>query len=168
MKRLLWLVLIAAFIAMVLRTFIFEGIYIASDSMLPTLQINDHFFVDKITYNFRQPKKGEIIVFKSPIMDEKDLVKRIIATGGEKVTIENKNIFVNEQKLLEPYTQHTRPDEILKGDKITDLKIPENCFFVLGDNRDESNDSRDWIDPKTGEHIYFIHKNLIKGKIIKF
>ena len=65
MKRLLWLVFIAVFIALALRTFVFEGIYIASDSMLPTLQINDHFFVDKITYNFRQPQKGEIIVFKS-------------------------------------------------------------------------------------------------------
>jgi len=167
-KRLLWLVFIAVFIALALRTFVFEGIYIASDSMLPTLQINDHFFVDKITYNFRQPQKGEIIVFRSPITSEKDLVKRIIAGGSETVTIENKNVFINGNKLDEPYTRHTRPDEILKGDKITDLKIPEKCFFVLGDNRDESNDSRDWLDPKTGEHIYFIHKDFIKGKIIKF
>ncbi|MEW6558249.1 MAG: signal peptidase I [Elusimicrobiota bacterium] len=168
MKRILWLVFVAVFIALILRTFVFEGIYIASDSMLPTLQLNDHFFVDKLTYNFRQPQRGEIIVFKSPVTDEKELVKRIIAVGGDIVTIQNKDVFVNSQKLEEPYTQHTRPDEILKGDKITDLKIPENCFFVLGDNRDESNDSRDWFDSKTGEHIYFIHKDFVKGKIIKF
>lgn len=168
MKRLLWLACIAVLITVVVRTFLFEGIYIASDSMLPTLQINDHFFVDKITYNFRPPEKGEIIVFKSPVCDEKDLVKRIIATAGDTVTVQNKDVFVNGQKLEEPYAQHTRPDDILKGDKITDLKIPENCFFVLGDNRDESNDSRDWLDPKTGGHIYFVHKYFIKGKIIRF
>lgn len=168
MKRILWLVFIAGLIAIVIRTFLFEGIYIASNSMLPTLQLNDHFFVDKITYNFKQPQKGEIIVFKSPVSNEKDLVKRIIAVSGDTVTIQNKDVFISGQKLEEPYIQHSRPDDILKGDKIVDLKVPKNCFFVLGDNRDESNDSRDWLDPKTNEHIYFIHKDFIKGKIIKF
>lgn len=168
MKRLFFLFCIAAFITVIIRTFLFEGIYIASDSMLPTLQINDHFFVDKFTYQFRQPVAGEIIVFKSPVTDEKDLVKRIIAVGGDTVSVKNKDIYVNGRQLEEPYKQHTRPDEKLKGDNIEDLKIPRDCFFVLGDNRDESNDARDWIDPKTDGHIYFIHKLEIKGKIIRF
>ena len=171
MKRLLWLIFIGGVIALFVRTFIFEGIYIASDSMLPTLQINDHFFIDKITYNFKEPKVNEIIVFKSPVPignENKDLVKRIIAVGGDIVSIDNKDVYVNSRKLIEPYVRHSRPDEILKGDKINELKVPEDCFFVLGDNRDESNDCRDWIDVKTGQHIYFIHKDLIKGKIIKF
>lgn len=168
MKRILWLVFIAGLITAVVRTFLFEGIYIASNSMFPTLRINDHFFVDKITYNFRQPLKGEIIVFKSPVSDKKDLIKRIIAVGGDTVTVENKDVFVNGQKLIELYVHYTRPDEALKGDKIAELKVPKNCFFVLGDNRDESNDSRDWIDPKNGERIYFIRRDFIKGKIIKF
>ena len=166
--RILKLFLIASVITIFVRTFIFEGIYIASDSMLPTLKVDDHFFVDKITYRFREPKKGEIIVFKSPINEEKDLVKRIIAAGGDTVKIDNKDVYLNGQKLKEPYIIHTRPDEILKGDKISELKIPENNFFVLGDNRDESNDSRDWIDKNTEQHIYFVPKDYIKGKIIRF
>ncbi|MFH1540727.1 MAG: signal peptidase I [Elusimicrobiota bacterium] len=168
MKRILWLIFIAVFVALTLRTFVFEGIYIASDSMLPTLQKNDHFFVDKITYNFRLPRRNEIIVFKSSVADKKDFIKRVIAVDGDTISIENKDVFVNEQRLTETYVQYTRPDDVLKGDKITKLKIPQNCFFVLGDNRDESNDSRDWIDSKTGENVYFVHKNFIKGKIIKF
>ncbi|MDD5686951.1 MAG: signal peptidase I [Elusimicrobia bacterium] len=168
MKRILRLVFIAAVIAIIIRTFLFEGIYIASDSMFPTLQLNDHFFVDKVTYYFRQPYRNEIIVFKSPVSEEKDLVKRVIAVGGDIVSIENKDVYVNEQKLTEPYTQHTRPDEVLKGDKISELKIPKDCFFVLGDNRDVSNDSRDWLDAKTNQNIYFVHKDNIKGKIIRF
>lgn len=136
--------------------------------MLPTLQINDHFFIDKITYQFRQPVAGEIVVFKSPVNDDKDLVKRIIAAGGDTVSVKNKEVYVNGRKLDEPYKQHTRPNEILKGDNITDLKIPKDCFFVLGDNRDESNDSRDWINTETKEHIYFVHRLEIKGKVIRF
>ncbi|OGS47390.1 MAG: signal peptidase I [Elusimicrobia bacterium RIFOXYD2_FULL_34_15] len=166
--RIFKLVLLAAIITIFVRTFVFEGIYIASDSMLPTLQVDDHFFVDKITYKFRSPKKGEIVVLKSPVTEEKDLVKRIIAVGGDVVTIDNKDVYVNDKKLIESYVRHSRPDEILKGDKIADLKVPENDFFVLGDNRDESNDSRDWIDKKTERHIYFVHRNYIKGKIIRF
>lgn len=165
MKRiLLWLVL-GACGAFIIRKWCVEGIYIASGSMKPTLKEGAKLFTNKLAYHFSKPKRGDIVSVRSPVSSEKGLVKRIIAVEGDTIEIRNKEVFLNGQELLEPYVQYTRKNEILKGDTISPVTVPSMHVFVMGDNRDESNDSRDWIDPKSGERLYFVPMGLIEGKV---
>lgn len=165
MKRWLFLIALGAAGAWVVRSFFFEGIYIASPSMEPTLPVGMNLFVDKLTPFFKPFKRGEIIVFTPPIPTGKEMVKRIVALPGETIEIKNKAVHINGQPLNEPYARFTRKDEILAGDNISEMLIPEDSYFVMGDNRDESGDSRDWKNG-SGEHLYFIHKRDIKGRLL--
>src|SRR5258708_677448 len=100
-RRILFLVAIAAGVAGALRAYAVEGVYIATGSMEPTLPVGTDLFLDKITLSFREPAKGDIVVFPSPIPPyEKDMVKRVIAVGGDTVEVRDKQVFINE-KLLE-------------------------------------------------------------------
>lgn len=163
-----WLFLISLGIAggLLFRKYGIEGIYVASPSMEPALPVGTHYFLDKFTFNFREPRRGEIIVFASPLEDEKDLIKRVIALPGDTVSIKEKQLYLNGEKLVESYARYTRKDELLVGDNLAEIKVPEHSYFVLGDNRDESKDSSTWKDVKTGENIYFIHANMIKGRLM--
>ncbi|OGS09338.1 MAG: signal peptidase I [Elusimicrobia bacterium RIFOXYB1_FULL_48_9] len=121
---------------------------------------------EKISRWLVKPKRGEIIVFKSPV-DEKELIKRVIAVAGDTVEIKEKEVFINGAPAKEDYVKHTRASELLSGDNINRLTVPASTVFVMGDNRDESNDSRDWINSATGEHIYFLPLSNIKGRVIR-
>jgi len=168
MKRLIFLLMISAAAAVLFRTFVIEGIYIASASMEPTLPVGTKYFLEKITVRFRAPARGDIVVFPSPIQEGKDLVKRVIAAGGDTLEIRNKIVFLNGERLTEKYAEYKRSNETLDGDNIGPLAVPAKSLFVMGDNRDESGDSRDWKNKGTGEHIYFVPVEKIKGKIILF
>jgi signal peptidase I len=166
MKRLLFLVLLGVGGALVIRAVVFEGIYIASPSMEPTLPVGTNYFVDKLTPFFKDFKRGEIIVFAPPVEKEgKELVKRVIGLPGDTVQIADKKVFLNGQPLVEPYAVYKRKDEILVGDNIPALTVPEDSYFVMGDNRDESGDSRDWKDA-SGNPVYFVPKDHIKGRLL--
>ena len=166
MKRWLFLILLGVGGGFLFREFAFEGIYVATPSMEPTLPVGTHYFADKFSFFFRAPRRGEIVVFASPVEEGKDLVKRTIGLPGETIGIKDKTVYINGQALAEPYVKYKRKNEILVGDNIPEMKIPEDSFFVLGDNRDESGDSATWKDPKTGEPIYFIQKEKIKGRLM--
>ena len=166
MKRWIFLIALGVLGAAVIRTFGFEGIYVATPSMEPTLIVGTDFFLDKISFIFRNPKRLEIIVFASPVDDSKDLIKRVIGLPGETVSMKNKHVYVNQRELNEPYARYSRQDETLSGDNLPEMKIPDDSYFVLGDNRDESEDSTSWKNPKTGERIYFIRKERIKGRLM--
>lgn len=167
-KRLLLLVAIAGVFTFLVRSYVLEGVYIASSSMEPTLQVKTSYFLEKITLLFTPPRRGDIVVFPSPIEPEKDLVKRVIAVGGDKLQLKNKQVFLNGQLLEERYVEHTRSGETLEGDIVGPMEIPPGTVFVMGDNRDESGDSRDWLDGKTKEHMYFVPVENIKGRLILF
>jgi len=102
---------------------VLEGIYIASASMEPTLSVGRHFFVNKLVYRFRPPRRGEMVVFSSPV-EKKELVKRVIGVAGDDIRIEAKQVILNGSILVEPYVQHTRADEELVGD---DLDVREGA-----------------------------------------
>lgn len=152
--------------ALIFRDLLLERIYIATPSMEPTLAVRSAWWVDKLTLRRRRPQRGEIVVLASPVTAEKDLVKRVIAIAADTVEIRDKIVYVNGREIPEPYVQHTRANEMLVGDNLGPLKVPPDHLFVLGDNRDESGDSRDWKNLSTGEHVYFVHRDLIKGKLI--
>ncbi len=162
MGRWIFLIALGVIGAFGVREFLAEGVYVATPSMEPTLPVGNHYFVNKLSPFFRGYRRKEIIVFHSPVSKEKDLIKRVVGLPGESIKIENKKVFINDQALEESYTQYKRKDEILMGDNIPPQVIPEDCYFVMGDNRDESGDSRDWKD-ENGQPMYFVCRDQIKG-----
>jgi signal peptidase I len=150
----------ALILALILRAYVVQAFKIPSGSMLPTLLIGDHILVNKFIYGtnlpfsenrvlvLRSPERGDMIVFKYPEDPPRDFIKRVIAVEGDIIEARNKKIFINGELLIEPYIQHTDasilPAEIEPRDNFGPYRVPENQLFVMGDNRDQSYDSRYW------------------------
>lgn len=148
-----WIVsiVIAVVLAMVIRTFVVEPYMVDGPSMKPTLQHQQRLVVNKFIYHFRAPEKGEVLIFKYPKDQSRDFVKRVIAVPGDTLEIKDGNVFVNGELQHEDYILNK-----CRGDypKVT---IPEGHIFVMGDNRNNSEDSRF---PDVG----FVPFDLLKGK----
>lgn len=118
---------------------------VSGNSMVPTFHNNDYILTDKLSYRLSPPKKGDIIVLKNPRNVSQDFIKRIIATPGDSVKIENGFVFINGNKLTELYipqdTQSRGGSFLSEGEQIT---AGENQYIVFGDNRNHSSDSREW------------------------
>jgi signal peptidase I len=130
--------IIAALFSVTLRIFIIEPFIVPTPSMAPTLLVGDKVIVNKLEYKIHTIKRGDIVVFHSPT-EKKDLVKRAIAFEGEEITL-NKNgeIFIDGKKLSEPYL----PKDIIISYEDQKFKIDKNQLYVMGDNRNNSADSR--------------------------
>lgn len=142
-------VVVAIVIALLINKFLLFKIYIPSESMVPTLRVGDQLFVTKI-YNKNSIKRGDILVFYSEELGEL-LIKRVIGLPGEEVEVKNDGtVYVNGQKIDEPYVVNKSP-------KTGKFQVPEGKVLFLGDNRANSKDSRYWSDP-------YISLSQIKGK----
>ena len=171
-------VVVAFLIAIVIRTFVIQAFKIPSGSMVPTLLIGDHLLVNKFLLGtpvdvpftdihlfmmpgLRKPQHGDVIVFKYPEDPTRDFIKRVIGVEGDVVESKNKILYVNGSKRVEPYVQHVdnslKPADIDKRDNFGPVKVPKDSVFVMGDNRDQSYDSRFWG---------FVNASQIKGKAI--
>jgi signal peptidase I len=132
---------------------------IPSGAMLPTIFIGDHILVNRFIYKSHSPKVGDIIVFEYPKDPKIDYIKRIVATGGDKLAILNKNLIVNGIEQNEIHTKHVDSrilnKETSPRDNFGPITVPNNSVFVMGDNRDNSYDSRFWG---------FVRLDQIKGK----
>jgi len=166
MKKLIVLILIGLGLGYAVRTYVIEQCYVASGSMEPTLAVGSKFMLNKLVYRLRKPARNELIVFASPY-DEKQLIKRVIAIEGDEVEIRGKRLWLNGKEMEESYIKHTRPDDRFRDDNFGPYAVPAGMVFVMGDNRDESNDGRDWTDPGTGDMTPFLAISSIKGKIIE-
>ena len=162
--RLLKLVAIALAVVLPVRTWVAEPIYVASPSMEPALKTGTLLILDKLTLRSRAPQRGDILSFRSPIGEKNDLLKRVIALPGETVEMKEKVVFINGKELEEPYAVHSRAGERLEGDNVGPLVVPPNGYFMLGDNRDESNDSSVWKDAD-GNPLRFVMLRLIQGVV---
>ena len=131
----------AVAVAFVIKTFLFQAFYIPSVSMEPTLKVQDRVIVNKLSYDFHDVHRGDIVVFKSPPGEEtntvKDLIKRVIALPGETVEARDGHILINGQPLTEPYLR----DGVTTG-QMEPHKVPPGHVWVMGDNRPNSKDSR--------------------------
>ena len=152
-------IIIALVLALVIRTFIVQAFKIPSGSMLPSLQIGDHILVSKFIFHFTSPKRGDVIVFKYPKDEGRDFIKRVIGLPGEKIEIKGKTVLVNDRPLEEPYAVHMDPalqdESFSPRDFYGPIIIPPGKYFMMGDNRDHSMDSRFWG---------FLDRGKIKGK----
>lgn len=152
LKETVSIVIIAFILAMVLRTFVIEGRIIPSGSMLPTLQLQDRVMVNKFIYYFKEPQRGDVIVFHPPdILNSKDdYIKRVIGLPGETVEIKNQHVYINGAPLTEPYL--AEPMNYTYGPVV----VPIDSLFVMGDNRNHSFDSHMWN--------AWLSRDKIKGK----
>ncbi len=134
---------LSAILAIGIRQFVAEARYIPSGSMLPTLQINDRLIVDKLSYRFNTPQRGDIVVFSPTSTLEKQnfhdaFIKRVIGLPGDKVEVKGGRVFVNDQALRENYIEE---DPQYQWGPQT---VPPGSYLVLGDNRNNSYDSHYW------------------------
>lgn len=163
-KELLWeytkAIVTALVLALFIRAYFIQAFKIPSGSMIPTLLIGDHILVNKFIYGtkipfsdkrilvFRKPGKGDIIVFKYPEDPSRDFIKRVIATQGDVIESRDKVIYVNGRPVNEPYVRHTdsslRPRGTDARDNFGPYTVPGGKCFMMGDNRDQSYDSRYW------------------------
>ena len=138
--------IVAVLLALVIRTFVVQAFKIPSGSMLPTLQIGDHLLVNKFLYDFTSIHRDDIIVFKYPKDESRDFIKRVIGLPNDTLTIRGTHVFINGRLLDEPYAAYTEPRGLrtLEQDHVGPLIVPPGQLFVMGDNRDNSLDSRFW------------------------
>jgi signal peptidase I len=126
-------ILIFAVIHFVIQTYRVEG-----PSMQPGLRPDEYVLVNKAVYLFHAPERGDVIVFHYPLDTTRDFIKRVIGLPGDTITVDQTHIWINGVKLKEPYIS------LSANPKGQTWKIPQNVYFVMGDNRPVSDDSRDW------------------------
>jgi signal peptidase I len=155
-------IVIAVVLALFIRTFIVQAFKIPSGSMEPTLLIGDHILVNKFKYGitipftekkilqFKNPQRGDVIVFIFPEDPSKDFIKRVIAVEGDQIAVRDKKVFVNGQPANDPHAVFRDP-AVMQGwgnemnrDNFGPVTVPPHALFVMGDNRDKSYDSRFW------------------------
>ncbi len=161
----------AIVLALIIRAFIIQAFKIPSGSMEPTLLVGDHILVSKFIYGMHipftnhvilpleNPKEGDVVVFEYPKDESIDFIKRAIGLPGDKLQIINKQVYINGKALYEPYAYHGDSDilsaNVSPRDNFGPIVVPKGEYFMMGDNRDFSNDSRFWG---------FVKRDLILGK----
>lgn len=163
-------IIVAVILALIIRTFLVQAFKIPSGSMEDTLAIGDHILVNKFIYGskipftdkrilkIRDPRRGDVIVFEYPEDPSKDFIKRVIGTPGDVIEEKDKKVYINGQPYVNPHEVHKENDLIPREqnprDNFGPVKVPEDSYFVMGDNRDRSYDSRFWG---------FVKNSKIKG-----
>ncbi len=174
-------IVVAVILALFIRTFAVQAFKIPTGSMQPNLLIGDHLLVNKLVYSpslgfpedtllgKRAVERGDVVVFKYPEDASRDFIKRVIGLPGDTVEIRDKEVFINGEPLTEPYAHFLDPPrrsphaEYGVGGSVRDnwgpRVVPDDALFVMGDNRDNSRDSRYWSDP-------FLPRDQVKGRAL--
>jgi signal peptidase I len=170
-------IVIAVILALFIRTWVVQAFKIPTGSMENNLLVGDHLLVDKFVFApassalerallpVREVKRGDVIVFKYPMEPERDFIKRVIGLPGETLELKKKVVYINGQPLKEDYVHFLVPigaggggfESIDKRDDYGPVTVPEGYYFAMGDNRDNSQDSRWWG---------FLSRDYIKGKAL--
>ena len=137
-----WLrdVLISLAVSAFFIIFLYQPVKVEGTSMMPTLQDQERVFINKFVYKLEPIARGDVIVFRYPRDPAKSYIKRVVAIAGDRVRIEDGLLFVNERRLDEPYL----PEQYEDVRSYPETVVPPHCYFVLGDHRSSSNDSRAW------------------------
>ena len=149
----IFLIIIALLFAFLMNKFVYANAEVPTESMLPVVEPGDRLIVNRLSYLFEEPQRGDIVMFAYPDNEKKNYLKRIIGLPGEKVEIRNGLIYINDGKtpLYEPYLND------FPNGNYGPYNVPEGCYFMLGDNRDNSLDAREWKNK-------YVKKEKIVGK----
>ena len=168
-------ILVAVVLALFVRTFVFQAFKIPTGSMKPNLLVGDHLIVNKFIFAptrfaferallpMRPIERGDIVVFKFPEEPERDFIKRVIGLPGDTLELKNQTVSINGQALTEPYAHYLFPPAAegqMNGDlrrKYGPVTVPDGHYFMMGDNRDDSQDSRFWG---------FLPQSYVKGRAL--
>jgi signal peptidase I len=169
-------IVIAVILALFVRTWVVQAFKIPTGSMENNLLIGDHLLVNKFVFGptassvermllpVRDPRRGDVVVFKYPHEPDRDFIKRVIGLPGETLELRSKKVYVNGQALDEPYVHFLEPasdaQEVTSSDvreRYGPVRVPGGHYFVMGDNRDNSQDSRYWG---------FLPRDFIKGRAL--
>ena len=169
-------IVVAVILALFVRTFVFQAFKIPTGSMKPNLLVGDHLLVNKFIFAptasplerallpMRPIERGDVVVFKFPEEPERDFIKRTIGLPGETIELKNQTVFVNGQALTEPYAHYlfppadeTQTDAFDLRRKFGPVTVPDGHFFMMGDNRDDSQDGRFWG---------FLPQSYVKGRAL--
>jgi signal peptidase I len=138
----LWMrdLILAACAAVFIIVFLFQPVRVEGTSMLPRLEDSDRIFINKFVYHLTKVERGDVVVFRYPRHQEESFIKRVIGTPGDRIRVDHGFVFVNGQKLDEPYVPPTYRD----NRSMPELTVPAGEYFVMGDHRNISYDSRDF------------------------
>jgi signal peptidase I len=139
-RDLLQSLVIAAVLALIIRSFLFTPFYIPSPSMEPTLYPGDRIIVNRLAYRLGEPQRGDVVVFRYPLDPSRDYVKRVVAVGGDIVEARDNVLYINGQP--QPPASYLPPGVVYSD--FGPIKVPPNNYFMMGDNRNNSADSRVW------------------------
>jgi signal peptidase I len=142
-------IVVAFLLALMVQTYVVKPFKIPSGSMENTLQVGDMIFVNRFLYLFNSPQRGDVVVFKYPENPNQDFVKRLIGLSGDTVAILDGRVLINGNELGEPYIKESPADDY------GPVVVPDNSYLMLGDNRNNSRDSRFWG---------YLPKSMVKGK----
>jgi len=167
---------IAVILALFVRTWVFQAFQIPTGSMEKNLLIGDHLIVNKMVFAptltglerailpDRPIQRGDVIVFKYPVDPNRDFIKRVIGLPGDRLELHRKRVYINGEPLEDPWAQHLTPPSVdgppqlgNKSEEYGPVTVPTDQYFMMGDNRDNSEDSRYWG---------FMPKSYVKGKAL--
>jgi signal peptidase I len=160
---------------LIIRPFVVQAFYIPSESMVPTLLPGDRILVNKFIYRLNPPQRGDVIVFDAPEYalqngeGRKDYVKRLVGLPGDQILVRREEgAYINGQRLLDapgvPLPERDWPEDEWMRPTEHPFTVPPGTYFVMGDNRNRSNDSRLWMDKTTEEHRPELPANRVLGK----
>ena len=154
-----WLrdVAVALASALLIILFVYQPVRVEGYSMMPRVANNERLVINKFIYHFTSVNRGDVVVFHYPLNPYISFIKRVIGLPGDRIEVRQKKVFVNGKPLSEPYVQYLQPfvtDEPTR-DVLKEIVVPPGDYFVMGDNRDDSYDSRFWG---------FVRENKILGK----
>jgi len=142
-------IIISLVVSVLFIVFLYQPVKVEGTSMMPTLADQERVFINKFVYRLESIHRGDVVVFHYPRDVSKSYIKRVIAVAGDRVRIENGVVYVNDVRLAEPYV----PEDYWDTRSYAETVVPKHAYFVLGDHRNLSNDSRDF-GPVKEQYIY--------------
>lgn len=181
-KRLLWkellswleIVMAAILLSLFLTRVVLVNALVPSSSMESLISPGDRLFGNRLTYKWKDPERFDVVIFKYPVDEDENYIKRVIGLPGEKVTIEDARIYIDDSEI--PLEENYLPEEWLVENDGYVFEVPEDCYLMLGDNRNVSEDARYWAEQaytdgladsvEAGEAYTYVHRDKILGKAI--
>lgn len=181
-KRLLWkellswleIVVAAILLSLFLTRVVLVNALVPSSSMESLISPGDRLFGNRLTYKWKDPERFDVVIFKYPVDEDENYIKRVIGLPGETVTIEDARIYIDDSET--PLEENYLPEEWLVENDGYVFEVPEDCYLMLGDNRNVSEDARYWAEQaytdgladsvEAGEAYTYVHRDKILGKAI--